>query len=193
MPVKSGDNVEEKYEDVVSLEEMKKALRITHAEEDELIKSLIGAATGIVEQLTSKVLLKRTLNFLVAGKMINFSCSIYDTSCPVQISLPMSPVQKVDSVVVICGQDEVHVDAYKFINTCAGPKLLLNSYMIDENSVVDITYTAGFKSTEEVPAPLKVAVMMIAESLYKERDYLADPGISKNIQSLIRPYRKFSV
>lgn len=150
-------------EAVVSLAEIKAHLRIDFDDEDDLLVSLINAATGQIEARLGRALVLRT----VRQTFRRFS--------PV-LRLAASPVQ---SVVTVAYLDAANVDrtlaasAYRVegigdVATIAP----VTSWPAtgNEPDAVVATYVAGFGDAEDVPGAIRNAVKMLAGGLYNHRE-----------------------
>lgn len=181
--------LKEPCEEIVTLEDVKSFLRITHSEDDGILTSLIKAARKTIEQFTNKVLLPQEQEWSISGDNINFSFHDGLNNSTIILDLPVSPVSEVTSVFVRNGDIETAIKSYHLVDACNKQKLIIDSNLIYQTSFLRISYIAGFKSIENIPDPLKVATIMVVGGLYRENDVSFSEGLSKSVKYLIRPYR----
>lgn len=185
--------IQEPGEEIITLEDLKSFLRINNSKDDKLILALIKAARKTIEQFTNKVFLTQEQEFSVSGRDLNFFQNGELNNSHIVINLPVSPIQKINSVVVRNGSDEIKLDKFYLINTGSVYKAVVDSNLIYYSSFVKINYTAGFRAIENVPEPLKVATIMLVNDLYTAKESSYKKGIREGIESIIRPYKAVTI
>ena len=170
---------------VISLEEAKNYLKIDTADDDALISVFISAAERLVEKYTGRTLL--TEDFVLK----------LDTS-PYEILIPHSPLQSVSKIEVIGDDGAVtEVDAsnyYVDTNEAQQGRVRLRlgcvwpchrgfaSFMISGR--------AGYgDSPDDVPLPLKTAIMIALALIYEKRGTISKQEVLEAISALCWPYR----
>lgn len=182
--------------EVVSLEEAKAHLRVDFDDDDDLIQSLVAAATSYLDGpngYLGRSLITQTLEMRTDAFR----------SCP--IDLPYGPVQEILAVVYddADGIEQIVSDAdYRLIS---GDRLELvfgKSWPAarSQSDAVRIQYIAGYGDTaEDVPEPLRLAVKLLVGAWYENREQTVI-GVnvtplprSVAVESLISPYRAIVV
>lgn len=173
----------------VSLSEAKAHLRVSHADEDGLIGTLIVSARRIVEARTGLVLIEQV-----------WTCYRDDWPDDGVVSLPLSPVSIVSDVGVF-GEDNVKavIDPAHYYADLASrpPRLLLRGSRVWARpgriaNGIAITVTAGYgPAASSVPQPLRQAVLQLVAHWYEHRGNAVPPPFPLTIDPLIQPYREF--
>jgi len=178
-------------EPFVTLEEAKAHLRVeqddTH--EDALIEALIAAATGHIdgpEGWLGRAVGEQTLELRRCGF----------AAC---IELPYPPVTSV-SAVVYDDADGIEQSLDNSVFRLYGPTLALAPGASwpatqSEPESVRVTYAAGY---EEVPAPIKQAVLLMVGDMFKHRETtqigaISSVPMSMTVDRLLAPYRVWRV
>lgn len=154
----------------VSLEEAKKHL---HAEEftddDVYIEALIAAATGNIDGPAGslgRALLTQTLEW--RGDEFGY--------CDIRLAFP--PIAEVLSVKyddADGAEQEVSDDDYRLVGQPGMPRVAL-AYgaswptVRSQSEAVRIQYTAGYGDAEDVPAPIKQAILLMVGHWYANRE-----------------------
>ncbi len=116
------------------------------------------------------------------------------------IELPFPPLQSVESVKYIdgAGVEQTLTDDQYVVDTGTYEGRIRRVYGVVwpfarlEDYAVRITFTAGFGDAEDVPPPIKSAMLMIIEQLYDKRGNDDDAGgitIPAAARWLLSPYR----
>jgi uncharacterized phiE125 gp8 family phage protein len=159
-------------QDPFSLEEAKTFLKISSDDEDQLVKSIMSAATTHVENFTGRSLLKQVWELTLTPPYPTFSPLVYVKEKALAVHLPRPPLLEVTSVKVAKKPWEFKVE---------DNRLTLPSHLW--NTEIKITYIAGYgDSAESLPADLKMALLIIMRNLYE--------GEPKNL-TLLHPYKIF--
>jgi uncharacterized phiE125 gp8 family phage protein len=171
----------------ISLAEAKAHLRVTHADEDQLISRLIVAARRLVEGHTGL-------------KLMNQGWSVFLDDWPSQdIPLPVAPLISLNDVVVY-GDDNIPATIdpahYYAVLGSRPPRLVLRSSRAWARpgriaNGIEIKLTAGFgASAAAVPEALREAMLHALAQWYAERGDTADQGLPLAASALIQPYRE---
>lgn len=175
-------------EEPVSRDEAKAHARVDGAAEDARIDALIKAARIEVENRTGRALVTQ-------GWRIVRDCVPRGGI----IRLAPVPVATVDAVTLfdhdgtprILNSSDYEIDVYSapgrllFKGGIAGPARSLNG--------IEVDLTCGYGGADDVPAPLKQAILMLAAFWYEQREAalvgaVAEP-VSEGVSALIAPYR----
>lgn len=172
----------------VSLAEAKAHLRITHADEDQLISTLIISARRIVEARAGLVLIEQ-----------DWTCYFDDWPDDGMISLPLSPVMTVEDLSVL-GEDDVPAvidPAHYYVDLASRPaRLLLRGSRVWARpgriaNGIAIAVTAGFGgAASTVPEPLRQAILMLVAHWHEHRGNAEPPALPLTLDALIQPYRE---
>jgi uncharacterized phiE125 gp8 family phage protein len=172
----------------VSLSEAKAHLRIVHADEDQLLLLLIAAARRQVEARTGLVLIAQ-------------GWTQYLDDWPEEgiIALVPGPLSAFNDLVTY-GEDDVAATidpAHYFVEAASRPpRLLLRGSRAWARpgrigNGIAITFTAGFgAAAEDVPAPLREAVLQLTAHGFEHRGTAAPPPVPLSVETLIAPYRE---
>lgn len=147
--------------DVVTLAEAKAHLRVTASDEDTLIGALVATATGMVSEMSGRVLGEEVWrwSFKPDGAMV----------------FPRVPVVSVDEITYLdAAWDEQTATVGDFVVTADPdyPKIMPGfaaSWPVTavRDDAVTVEFTAGLT---EVPAELKHAILLIVGHLYANRE-----------------------
>lgn len=155
-------------ESVISVEDAKLHLRLDHDDEDELIASLIEAATLHCEDVARRAFVTRTL----VGEL---DCWPMED----RITLPYSPAVSVVGITYIDEAGNSHTfDASNYlVNVNREPGLIIlrrNVYWptdeLLEVGAIAVEWVAGYGDAEDVPATYKAAVKLVLADLYENRE-----------------------
>ena len=162
----------------ISVAVLREYLRVSHNTEDGLIGDLAAAATGHVERFIQQLLTRRPA-------VLRLPCL---PPARIPIELPGGPVGAVTDFKV----DGVSISP---LPVAAGhsPALLMPAtdwqVAVGTGYPVEINYTVGFAV---IPAPLRVALMMVVADLYDRRGSMVDGNLSEApvaAAALMRPFR----
>lgn len=178
----------------VSLDEMKLHLHVDGTDEDDLIQAYIDAATAHLDGyagITGRALVTQTWRQDFGG----FG------PC---LRLPVGPVASVSEVTYFDAsnvQQTLADTVYTRLTDALGSYLALKSGQnwpstYARQDAVSATFVAG-EAPDQVPAPLKVAIMLIAANWYENRETVTVGNIATEIPfgaaALIAPYRRVGV
>jgi uncharacterized phiE125 gp8 family phage protein len=177
----------------LSLAEVKSHLRVTHTDDDVLISALIASATGQYDGRSG--ILGRAL----MTQSWEYRCDLFPAAWPFAIDLPFSPLQTVASVKFIDGDGVLQtmpgtdyvVEAGEFVGRIVlgyGKSWPSPRY---EANAVRIVFTAGYGSAADVPAPIRLALLLLIAHYYISREAYADTHryTDQAIEGLLGPYR----
>lgn len=153
-------------------------LRVTHSDDDDLIRNLIVHARETLEIRTQRSLITRTLKLTL------------DTFPPTRtIALPMSPLQSITSVQYIApGATSLSTfssDYYTADTVRLPGRLILKSdyswpTTADDGNAVEITYVAGHGSAvSSLPMNLQQALLLYVSHGYLNRQIVSPVAMSK--------------
>ncbi len=159
----------------ITLLQAKDHLRVVGSDEDGYITSLIVAARQMVEGRTQRSLVPVTKTLVLPA--------FYDG-----VALPGVPFGDVDSVTYIdtAGMQQTLDPAVYEVYPYAEPARLHLAVgaswpaVQPRQAAAVITYTAGYQTTDEVPAPLKQWMLLAIGALYENREevFVAAGGIA---------------
>ena len=183
----------------VTLSEAKTHMRITHTDEDDLIKSYIEAARVYTEQYLSRSLISQTWDF---------NYNLFPASGDA-IEIPLPPLKSITSVKYYDG-DEVQQtwsDTEYTVDTDNIPPLIYENMGESYPSTrvfrksVTIRAVTGYADSgaspvdlaDNVPSSIKTSVMMLVAHLYENRE-IAMLGLTANetpmsYQTILAPYK----
>ncbi len=171
----------------ISLAEAKAHLRVTHADDDIYINTLITAARSTVEQFCGLALLQQ-------------SWSVFHDAWPELgvFSLPLAPVLAITDL-LIYGEDDVAAvldPAHYVLDSASRPcRLVLRQgrnfpTLGRRVNGIEIKLNAGFGATaDSVPAPIKQALLIIVADWYASRGDVDAGPMPLSARCLLHPYR----
>lgn len=170
--------VEQPADEPVSVEQAKAYLRVRHSLEDDLIWSLLLAARQHVELVTNRALMPQKWEVVTTPQ----------GRC---LPLPGGNVRSVDAVEIA---GESFTD-FSFVQ--AEPALIYSSSWgpdaFRERDAVRVEISVGYESVDDVPAPLKQAMMMLMAHWYNHREAaVVGAGTAEMplaVNAMLFPYR----
>lgn len=148
---------------ILSIEEVKAHLNVTHADEDAMIARLIDAATAMIDGPNG------------AGRaMLTQTYRLSLDHVPRTIGLPVNPVQSVTSVTI--DGEALSADDYHFDGD-TDPAVLTLPYR--STGRLKVEFVAGYGSAyTAVPADLRQAALLIIGHLYDNRSEVGDAKVA---------------
>jgi uncharacterized phiE125 gp8 family phage protein len=152
----------------ITLEEAQLHLRVTDASEDDYINSLIKSARMQAETYTNRQLMSATWDLYLDRFPTLTGC----------IELPKCPVTAVSSITYTDGSGVTQTwDSSNYTadlySEPARVTLAYNAVWPAARYVTNsirVRFTAGYASAALVPAPIKQAMLLMIEAMYKQRD-----------------------
>ncbi len=175
----------------VTLQEAKDHLRLTTADEDQLVQGLIKAAREQVEAFTRRALLPQTWDlFLDAFPSEN------------EILLPMPPLQSVASLTYTDkdGAQTVWDAGNYLVNKNKEPGRLVLAYgkswptvTLSPSSGIAVRFVAGYKDVASVPESAKLAIKTLVAHAFENRESMAEAAeeLSATLEAILWPIRAF--
>lgn len=175
----------------VTLAEAKAWLRIETADDDALVASLVRSARGMVEAAARRVLVTQTWRLLLD------TWPAPTGGGPV-LPLPLAPVSGIAGVMIKdrIGQSQaVASDQYWLVGAPDEPKLFFTRQQPEPGQPdgIAIDIVAGYGAPEDVPEPLRQAVLILVAHFYENR---GDAGrasperLPAAAAGLIAPFRR---
>lgn len=175
----------------VTLQEAKDHLNYTGSLDDSIIDFIIKTARETVENLTGRALITRTLE-LTTGCFSD----VMELSKPTLQSVTSVAYIDTDGATQTLATSIYDVDAK---STPGAVRLGYDQSWPSIRSVynaVTITYKAGYgDNAQDVPGPLKSAMLLIIGHLYENREATAPISINEvpmSVKFLIAPYRIYN-
>ena len=184
---------------LVTMDELAAHLRIVNATaEAALLERLIAVATAEAETFTWRTLIDRRWEDTWSGFPLGSN----------PLTLHRTPV-RVGAIAVAYLDDDGAVQSMSDIRLVLSSPARLVPFPLstarwptdvsrDVSGPVTVTYTAGYGVTaDEVPVPLRQAVLMMAARMYEHREDLRDgmpvAEISVGSEHLMSPYRRIEL
>lgn len=171
----------------VSVAEMRAYLRLDDGAEDELVAALVKAARLLVEASSRRILVEQRwrmrLDRWPAGRLV---------------TLPLSPLLAVDRIRVRDAAgvpQELAADLYG-ADAASDPPRIRVSPLAPEPGLpaggIEIDLRAGYgPAGQAVPAPLRLAVRMLAARWFEHRgDLLGEQTVPPEVDALLAPFRR---
>lgn len=152
----------------LTLDEAKKHLRVVQDNENTLITSLITAAREYCEDFQNRAYITQT-------RQISFDARRYKI-----IDIPRPPFQSIDNFVIIDTDDVEHdVTEYTLDDNSEPARLIVNNFpSVDLKSIggVQIQYTCGHETADEVSEKVKAAMKLLTGHWYTHREAVETQG-----------------
>lgn len=186
--------------EILTLAEAKSFLRVDHSDDDALIGTLIKAARLRIEGPEGK---------LNAAFLTQTWDLILDSFPPNEIMLPLHPVQSVDEIVYFDddGVETTQDPSSYYLDEISKPQYVIPMSdttwpsVLDAANAMRVRFTVGFPwdsgegIADNVPEPVKIAVMQLVLHWYDRRALAVDVGSilepPEFVWSLLQPYKMF--
>jgi uncharacterized phiE125 gp8 family phage protein len=183
---------------VVSLDEAKAQLRVDHDDDNDLIETLIEVATQHIDGSAGwlgRALISQTLE-LQLDRFPN--CGVLLPYPPV--AGPVTSVKYDDADGV---EQTANSSSYRLVGPSGRPRFELEYGATwpstrCQTAAVRIRYVAGYgESGDDVPAPIRHAILLMVSELYQNREITGDTGrdlareLPFAVTALLSPYRVF--
>lgn len=177
----------------VSIDEARLHLRVDHTDEDTLIEGLIFAATEALQEETRRAFITQTWR-------VDF-CGFYEP-----LKLPYAPVQSITSVQYFDATNAsatVASSNYALVPDALGPRVDVvygatwPSSVYSRPDAVRVTFVAGYGGPQDVPPPLRAALLLMIGDLYAYRETVAvgvsatEIPMSATVKALVSAYRRY--
>lgn len=140
----------------LSLQEVKKALRVDSSSEDKHIIGLIKASRIMAEEYLKRSLITQTWQLQ------------YDLYAPSVVVLPKGPVQQVSFVKIISRDwSEKTLDANTYYLNAGKEQLIFDAAPIGQ--IVQIQYITGFGGEADVPETVKQGMLNHVLNMYENK------------------------
>lgn len=158
---------------VVTVNELKAHLRVSHSDDDTYIQSLIKAATQFVEQYTRQVLPETTF------------VAYYDYVSDLEIT--RYPISSITSIQYYDNSNSLQTIDSQYYETDLAD-FPARVWFNKEYEVYDfrpagclVTFVAGYSDVADIDAGLKQVIMMIAADMYDQRMNMVHGSSSKSV------------
>ena len=187
----------------IDLTMVKDYLRIDHHDEDALIEHLIRTARQSVESYTARSFIRQAWRFTFNaghGQIVDEEDALYHHHRSRGIELPRSPfIEMIDKPQLIDSYGTRTIEGYH-LNMASRlgyfyfnqlPATVLNTF-----GQIQIDFWAGYGgSPDDVPEPLRHAILITLGHLYKHQSSANDNGmiflpLAESVVQLIRPYQR---
>ena len=190
--------------DPVTVDELKEWGRIDSDCDDSLLAGLISSATASVELYLKRALVTQTLKMTLdlPCRRDNWTPGYFEMPVsalfeplPEQIELMRAPIQSITSVTTydLSNNGSVYSSSnYSLI----GDRLVLNSTASWPSSLrlagaVEIVYAAGYGEANDIPQPIRTAILMTAAAMYDSRGSCDQNGLAPGAARLLTQYRVY--
>jgi len=178
----------------VSLEELKQAARVDFADDDAILLTYLQAAVDHLDGW----------NGILGRAIINQEWCIWLGAWPFDgfLLLPFSDVSQASIRYYASNGllETLDSNLYELIETATGAEIRFKTgfsapeFDYDVSRPIEITFTTGFGAdAASVPAPIKVAIMLLATHWYENREAVTGRSLTRlpfAVDRLITPYRR---
>lgn len=169
----------------VSLAEAKAHCRVDHDTDDDLIELYITAAVSHLDGAGGSL-----------GRcLVTQEWAVDLDEFPDEISLPLAPLQSVDAVKYLdASGDTQTVNASTYVQKHGVVSLASGASWpepLDQAGAVWVEFTAGYGAAEDVPAPIKAAILLMVGHWYANREAVAESGMQElpmAVKALTMPF-----
>jgi uncharacterized phiE125 gp8 family phage protein len=153
----------------VTLDKAKQYLRITHDNENELIRSFIEAAKDRWQKATNRTLCSRTLRETLEE---------FPADSIIELAYP--PIVSIVSIKYTTGDVETTMDGSNYtLNTDKGIVIIDVIPSIDDDTYIEITYVAG-SDAADIPEDYKISVLAEMQGMYENREQFVPENLELN-------------
>jgi uncharacterized phiE125 gp8 family phage protein len=177
----------------VSLDQVKVFLKITHAQEDELLQHLIKTVREMAETATQRKFITQRLASVIPfypnHKKKKGLQRVWRSGERFALFLSRGPLKEVIGVDLISDEGVATPlrSACYHINPNQDPALLVTAE--DKGWGLRVTYDAGYgDGVDAVPAPIRQALLNMVARLYSQRT-LDSGALLKGVWDLLAPYQ----
>ena len=171
----------------VSLDEAKAHLHVDHDDQDDLISAQIKAATAWLDGY-SGILGRALVTQTWRQEFGRFA---------ERMALPLSPVTAIESVTYFDAdnlQQTLDASVYALLADARGAYVALQPVqswpsVYRRYDAVSITFTAGYGAVEDVPEPIRQAILLFVQRLFDGAGTEVDTAIDRAVHALIAPFR----
>lgn len=178
----------------VTLTEAKAHLRRDDTADDTLIATLITAARQNLDGRDGwlgRALVTQTWDLTIDGAF------------PDEIAVPLPPLQSVTSVTYVDtdgATQTLATDQYRVL-TDRAPAMIVPAHGVtwpstrDQKAAVTVRFVAGYGDADDVPAPIKAAMLLHIGTMYRDRESVNIGNIVNDLPTyaaLLAPYRVWS-
>lgn len=173
-------------EEPVTLADARAQLRLDGTEENALVTALIAAARAALEAETRRALMTQSWRLVL------------DAWPQGAVRLPLAPLQAVIAV-AIAGADgtmsTLDPESYDVAPAGDAPRLMPKAGAAWPQPAlrlggIAIDFTAGYAGAEEVPPPLRQALLMLVAHWFEDREAGVPRGLPPMVAALIAPWRR---
>jgi uncharacterized phiE125 gp8 family phage protein len=166
----------------ITLPEVKAHLRLDTDAEDDLLNSLVAAATNLVEEYIDKTLIKKIWRFADDGVEVGPFC---------ELVLPKGPLLKVLAVHRLLPNDGYATIRYTVKNHFARP-IIVYTTPSSISGPVSVLYEAGYGHyPKDVPPPIRQALLTLVAHFYDSR--AGQISLSPLVKTLLNPYKHVGI
>jgi uncharacterized phiE125 gp8 family phage protein len=173
----------------VSVAECKRHLRIYHSDEDDIIELYLNAAISHLDG--AQGWLGRSIVAQTWSQQFDhFECTL---------RLDVAPVSEITALSYIDSQgvEQTVADSdYALINGGSAPEIRFHQTFAhpavsQERPAVTATFLSGYGEDAEVPAAIKVGILLMVGDMYQEREAKVSGSLIENsaVSRLLNPYR----
>ncbi|WP_306250997.1 phage head-tail connector protein [Parvularcula sp. IMCC14364] len=181
----------------VTLSQIRAQLRLDPADTDEdaLLTRLATTARQQIERLAGLSILTQTFRWIYPGSVSPGITTVGGSART--LSLPRGPVTAVTQISTLTGSSGWQpLPATDYTLLPGLPGSIVWQTAIPESDRIQITFTAGWPSFEEVPAPLLHAMLLLIAHYHARREpYENDrlTSVPATVTSLLAPFRRVSL
>ncbi|SEQ33226.1 phage conserved hypothetical protein, phiE125 gp8 family [Faunimonas pinastri] len=183
-------------EEVVTLDEAKRHLRVESGDDDLSIAAYLAAAAGSIDGPAG------WLGRAIGKQVLELRLDTFPYHCSTGIELPYPPIISVDEIRYRdrSGTEQVMDAADRRLIGTDSPRLVHDFWQSWPEAhhgpeTVRIRYTAGY---EDVPAPIKQAILLMLGHWYMNREAVAVGNsviteMPLGVQALLAPFRVWAL
>ncbi len=177
----------------VTLVEAKAHLNVDYADDDTLIEGLIASATQHLDGYSG----------ILGRALVTQTWEIRAPYFGNPVRLPLMPVQSVVVEYLDSSGVTTIADAglYQILTDNLGPYVVLRSgsswpTISAAHDAVRVVFVTGYGAPAAVPAPIRIAILLMVGHWYANRETVAPQGLAVlplGADALLAPYRRYSL
>ncbi|MCC2646866.1 MAG: hypothetical protein K0R02_931 [Rickettsiaceae bacterium] len=160
----------------LSLEEIKKFLRVTQDHDDKIISNMSIAAQDIAEKYT---------NFCLSLKEITLEVSPISN----KIIVPLTPISKIESIKFKYDEDFKNIDESLYDISPFHDYIIIDSSL--RGKILQINYTAGFDNYEKIPQAIIQGLMLHIAEMYDKQ--IISTILPNSVKLLYSPFMSYKI
>jgi uncharacterized phiE125 gp8 family phage protein len=160
----------------LSLEEIKKFLRVTQDHDDKIISNMSIAAQDIAEKY---------MNFCLSAKEITLEVSPTSN----KVIVPLRPISKIESIKFKYDENLKNIDESLYDIAPFQDYIIIDSSL--RGKTLQINYIAGFNKEEDIPQAIVQGLMLHIAEMYDKQ--MISTILPSSVKLLYSPFMSYKI